>query len=45
MNHQRTGLLGAIVFAALAAPSARAIDVTAGKWTLSFDGNVNAHYI
>jgi predicted porin len=45
MNNQRTSLLGAIVLAALAAPSARAIDVTAGKWTLSFDGNVNANYI
>ncbi|MDE2050325.1 MAG: porin [Gammaproteobacteria bacterium] len=45
MNNQRTSLLGAIVLAALAAPSARAIDVTAGQWTLSFDGNVNANYI
>src|SRR6185312_1478688 len=31
--------------ASTAAVLARAIDVTAGKWTLSFDGNVNAHYI
>ncbi len=45
MNNQRTGLLAAAVLAALAAPSARAIDVTAGAWTLSFDGNVNANYI
>src|SRR6185437_4531449 len=45
MNNQRTGLLAATLLAALAAPSARAIDVTAGKWTLSFDGNVNAFYI
>lgn len=45
MNNQRTSLLGAIVLAALAAPAARAIDVTAGAWTLSFDGNVNANYI
>jgi Gram-negative porin len=45
MNNQRTSLLGAIVLAALAAPAARAIDVTAGQWTLSFDGNVNANYI
>jgi len=45
MNNQRIGLLGVIVLAALAAPSARAIDVTAGAWTLSFDGNVNANYI
>jgi hypothetical protein len=45
MNNQRTGLLAATLLAALAAPAARAIDVTAGKWTLSFDGNVNASYI
>ncbi len=45
MNNQRTCLLAAIVLGTIAAPSARAIDVTAGKWTLSFDGNVNAHYI
>ncbi len=46
MNNQRISLVvGAIVLAALAAPSARAIDVTAGQWTLSFDGNVNANYI
>ena len=45
MNNQRTSLLGAIVLAALAAPAARAIDVTAGAWTLSIDGNVNANYI
>lgn len=45
MKNQRTGLLAASLLAALAAPAARAIDVTAGKWTLSFDGNVNAHYI
>ncbi len=45
MNNQRTGLLAATLLAALAAPSARAIDVAAGKWTLSFDGNVNANYI
>jgi predicted porin len=45
MKNQRTGLLAASLLAALAAPPARAIDVAAGKWTLSFDGNVNAHYI
>lgn len=45
MKNQRTGLLAAIVLASAAAPAAHAIDVTAGKWTLSFDGNVNAHYI
>lgn len=45
MKNQRNGLLAATVFAILAAPSVRAVDVTADKWTLSFDGNVNAHYI
>lgn len=45
MKNQRTGLLAAIVLASFAAPAAHAIDVTAGKWTLSFDGNINAHYI
>ena len=45
MNNQRIGLLTAALLAALAAHSARAIDVTADKWTLSFDGNVNANYI
>jgi predicted porin len=45
MNNQRTGLLAATLLATLAAPAARAVDVTADKWTLSFDGNVNAHYI
>ena len=45
MKNQRNGLLAATVFAVLAAPSVRAVDVTADKWTLSFDGNVNAHYI
>lgn len=45
MNNQRTGLVAATVLALLAAPAARAIDVTAGAWTLSFDGNVNANYI
>lgn len=45
MNNQRTTLIAAAVLAALAAPSAHAIDVTAGQWTLSFDGNVNANYI
>jgi len=31
--------------AAAFAPAAYAIDVTAGDWKLSIDGNVNAHYI
>jgi len=46
MNNQRIGLLVAgVLLGAVAAPSAHAIDVTAGQWTLSFDGNVNANYI
>ncbi len=47
MKNQRTGLFvaGILLASAAAAPSARAIDVTAGQWTLSFDGNVNANYI
>ncbi len=48
MKHQRLHFLvipAALVSAAAFAPAARAIDVTAGDWTLSFTGNVNAHYI
>ena len=45
MKNQLIGLLAAVVLALVAAPSARAIDVTAGAWTLSFDGNVNANFI
>jgi len=45
MKNQLIGLPAAVVLALVAAPSARAIDVTAGAWTLSFDGNVNANYI
>ncbi len=47
MNNQRIGLFvaGILLASVAAAPSARAIDVSAGKWTLSFDGNVNANYI
>jgi predicted porin len=33
------------VLTAVCAPAAHAIDVTAGDWKLSFDGNVNADYI
>ncbi len=35
----------AVVGAALGAPAAHAITVKAGKWDLTFNGNVNAHYI
>jgi predicted porin len=45
MQNQRIGFSVAIVLALAAAPAARAIDVSAGPWTLSFDGNVNANYI
>ncbi len=36
-------ILGLTIVAGI--PPAQAISVKAGKWTLSFDGNVNAHYI
>jgi len=39
----RYSIVAALV--AACAPAAHAIDVTAGDWKLSFDGNVNAHYI
>ena len=48
MKYQRTGLptaVAAIAGAAAFAPAAHAIDITAGDWKLSIDGNVNAHYI
>ena len=49
--HRSSGralLSGSALAAALTvicAPAAHAIDVTAGDWKLSFDGNVNADYI
>ena len=45
MKHQHMRLSVAAALAAALAPAAHAIDVTAGDWKLSFDGNVNAHYI
>ena len=45
MKNQRIGLGAALVLALVGAPAAHAIDVKAGNWTLSFDGNVNANYI
>jgi predicted porin len=46
MKHQRIALIiVAATCAAIQMPSARAIDVTAGDWKLSFAGNVNADYI
>jgi predicted porin len=45
MKHQRIGFSLAIVLTAALAPAAHAIDVSAGDWKLSIEGNVNAHYI
>jgi predicted porin len=45
MKQQHIRLTIAAVLAAACAPAANAIDVTAGDWKISFDGNVNADYI
>lgn len=45
MKQQAIRFSLAAALAAALAPAAHAIDVTAGDWKLSFDGNVNAHYI
>ncbi len=45
MKQQHLRLSIAAALAAVCAPAAHAIDVTAGDWKLSFDGNVNADYI
>ena len=48
MKHQRISLsiaVASIVSAAAFAPAAYAIDINAGDWKLSIDGNVNASYI
>jgi predicted porin len=48
MKHQRISLsiaVASVMSAAVFAPAAYAIDVNAGDWKLSIDGNVNAHYI
>jgi predicted porin len=45
MKQQHIRLSIAAALAALCTPAAYAIDVTAGDWKLSFDGNVNADYI
>ena len=42
-QHIRFSIAAALVV--VFAPAAQAIDVTAGDWKLSFDGNVNADYI
>ena len=45
MKQQQIRLSIAAALAAVCAPAAHAIDVQAGDWKLSFDGNVNADYI
>ncbi|MDB6089576.1 MAG: hypothetical protein JWN85_2360 [Gammaproteobacteria bacterium] len=48
MKYQRIGFpiaVAAVLGATAFAPAARAIDITAGDWKVSIDGNVNAHYI
>jgi predicted porin len=48
MKHQRISLsiaVASVMSAAAFAPAAYAIDVNAGDWKLSIDGNVNASYI
>jgi predicted porin len=45
MRFRNATVLAVLVCAALSAPAAHAISVKAGKWKLSFNGNVNAHYI
>ena len=48
MKYQRLSLskaVAAVLGAAAFAPAAHAIDINAGDWKLSIDGNVNAHYI
>ena len=48
MKHQRISLaiaVACVTSAAAFAPAAYAIDINAGDWKLSIDGNVNASYI
>src|SRR3982074_3949748 len=45
MKQQHIRFSIAAALAAMCAPAAHAVDVTAGDWKLSFDGNVNADYI
>ncbi len=45
MKQQHIRYSIAAALAAVCAPAAHAVDVTSGDWKLSFDGNVNAHYI
>ncbi len=48
MKHRRTRLslaVASVMSAAAFAPAAYAIDINAGDWKLSIDGNVNASYV
>ena len=45
MKQQHVRFAIAAALASMCAPAAHAVDVTAGDWKLSFDGNVNADYI
>ncbi|MBS0417282.1 MAG: porin [Proteobacteria bacterium] len=45
MKQQQIRFSIAALVATMCAPAAHAVDVTAGDWKLSFDGNVNADYI
>jgi predicted porin len=46
MTHQRIGLALAVAVAAVLAPTApQAVEVAAGAWKFTLDGNVNADYI
>jgi hypothetical protein len=45
MKQQHVRFAIAAALASICAPAAHAVDVTAGDWKLSFDGNVNADYI
>src|SRR5476651_556042 len=46
MTHQRLGLAIAVAVAAALAPTApKAIEIAAGSWKFTMNGNVNADYI
>src|SRR5476651_2800089 len=46
MTHQRLGLAIAVAVAAALAPTApKAIEIAAGTWKFTMNGNVNADYI
>jgi predicted porin len=46
MTHTRTGLsIAASIAAVVASTASHAVEITAGDWTFTATGNVNAHYI